>query len=363
MKTITLNLSEENLGRHQHFEERLNQLDEKLDDLLFIESQPVRKLNVRKYIDNYRKELKRIEDEENNGHNLISEYVSQINESQDKTKYDNYIKKVIVNRSVGLDEIRSHGAKIEELRRRLALQKQLEKISREEEIKYTNEKLSMSVEYTKKQVEKMKRIIQEESEQKEKLNNAVKYLKKNEFSKIIGDYFKPENLKHKKIDIISNQKSSNSPISSPKPPLKIIPIQNNKQTLHHERSSQSPVDFKPKFYSPVIIKTPLEKKPDYLAEERKLNQGKLSMQSSNSNILSDNKWDKLLESAENSSLHSRIEIVKSQAEMLENKAKQAEKIIKVGGLYKNPEKSEKVSELFIDSIKAKLAILNKINKL
>lgn len=370
MNTISLNLSEINLTRHQHFEERLIQLDEKIDDLLFNEAQPVKKLNVKKYIDNYRKKLKLLNYEENNEHNLISEYVSQINESDDKTKYDNYIKKVKEKRSVGIDEIRSHGVKVEELRRRLAIQKQIEKLSREEEIKFTNEKLSISVEYTKKQMQKMKKKIQEESEQKEKLNKAVKNLKKNEFTKIIGEYYKPESVIYKIIDVknISNRKSSNSPSSSPKPKLQLIQnnsIKKRKKSLHqrNKRSSQSPTDFKPNLYSPVIIKSPLDKKPDYLEEVRKLNQRKNSIQSSNFNILSDNKWDKLLESADNSTLQSRIEIVKSQAELLENKAKQAEKIIKVGGLYKNLDKSGKASELFIDSIKAKLAVLNKINNL
>ncbi len=48
MKTNSLNLSDINLTRNQHFEERLIRLDEKIDDLLFIESEPIKKIKCKK---------------------------------------------------------------------------------------------------------------------------------------------------------------------------------------------------------------------------------------------------------------------------------------------------------------------------
>ncbi len=50
-----------------------------------------------------------------------------------------------------------------------------------------------------------------------------------------------------------------------------------------------------------------------------------------------------------------------KAEHLENLANENDKILKVnGGIEKNPELGQKISDLIIDSIHAKLSILNNI---
>jgi hypothetical protein len=55
-----------------------------------------------------------------------------------------------------------------------------------------------------------------------------------------------------------------------------------------------------------------------------------------------------------------IELIKQKANYLENKAKEEEKYIdKNGGNLQNPELSEKFSYMIIDTIKAKLAILDR----
>ena len=72
------------------------------------------------------------------------------------------------------------------------------------------------------------------------------------------------------------------------------------------------------------------------------------------------KWEKMIKN-KNGSIKQNLQNVKIKAEHLEQLANEKEKILKVnGGIEKNPELGQKVSDLLIDSIHAKLSILNSI---
>ena len=74
------------------------------------------------------------------------------------------------------------------------------------------------------------------------------------------------------------------------------------------------------------------------------------------------KWNNLINEKRNS-LISNIETVKNKAENIDKEFDKNEKILKLsGGIASNPQLGKKISNLILDSIQAKLSILNKINK-
>ena len=74
------------------------------------------------------------------------------------------------------------------------------------------------------------------------------------------------------------------------------------------------------------------------------------------------KWNNLINEKRNS-LISNIETVKNKAENIDKEFDRNEKILKLsGGIASNPQLGKKISNLILDSIQAKLSILNKINK-
>ena len=103
---------------------------------------------------------------------------------------------------------------------------------------------------------------------------------------------------------------------------------------------------------------PLEKLPDYLTEMRNKNE-KISNNSQTK--FRTNDWDKMLKNNKGN-LIENVEKVKKKAEELENKAKMNEKLLQnaSGGIDFNLQK--KVSGYYLDSIKAKLSILENINQ-
>jgi len=61
------------------------------------------------------------------------------------------------------------------------------------------------------------------------------------------------------------------------------------------------------------------------------------------------------------SLVENVEMIRQKANYLEEKAREEEKFIELsGGAGRNPDLGEKMSGMLIDSIKAKLAILDSI---
>ena len=74
------------------------------------------------------------------------------------------------------------------------------------------------------------------------------------------------------------------------------------------------------------------------------------------------KWNKEVNN-NNGTTFENIYNVKEKANVLEQKAEMTEKLLKLnGGIENNPELGRKISSLLIDSIEAKLSILNKVNE-
>ena len=130
--------------------------------------------------------------------------------------------------------------------------------------------------------------------------------------------------------------------------------------------------------SPIKIVYPFHPKPqtkiDYLSEmriEKEKKKGKhknmirnaLSNQKNDSDFndqaLNSERWEKVFNS-DRGSLMENINLVKEKAKIIEDEVKQKEQILKFnGGVVNNPEIGQKISDLIIDSIEAKLSILNK----
>jgi hypothetical protein len=107
---------------------------------------------------------------------------------------------------------------------------------------------------------------------------------------------------------------------------------------------------------------PMEKPPDYLTQMRLHKNNFIDDRNSNSSQshYRGKQWDKMINNNKNT-LIENVENIKIKAEQLENKAKMNEKLLQAKGEV-NVEMQENVSNLLIDAIKAKLTILENINK-
>ena len=106
---------------------------------------------------------------------------------------------------------------------------------------------------------------------------------------------------------------------------------------------------------------PLNKLPDYLTEmrlEKNKADNSWGTSSSHSKFRAKN-WFKMIKNGKGSLLEN-VEMIKIKAEELENQAKRKELLMNNGGEL-DPEMQQKVSDLYIESIKAKLAILDSVN--
>ena len=106
---------------------------------------------------------------------------------------------------------------------------------------------------------------------------------------------------------------------------------------------------------------PLDKKIDYL-REMTIKRGKKRNISNNISQpkTTGQKWDKIINNDEGNIIDN-VNNVKQQADYLEKEAHLKERILNLnGGIENNPELSQKVSNLLIGSIEAKLSILSKI---
>ena len=103
------------------------------------------------------------------------------------------------------------------------------------------------------------------------------------------------------------------------------------------------------------------KKIDYLKEfERKRNITEINSDNENSIKREKAKWERIIKDNKGT-IKQNIQNVKMKADHLEHLANEKEKILKYkGGIEKNPELGQKISDLLIDSIQAKLTILQSI---
>lgn len=138
-----------------------------------------------------------------------------------------------------------------------------------------------------------------------------------------------------------------------------LKLKNEEQDYYGESSTVRtvPKGAPSRSITKIDKRIPLEKPIDYLREERQ----KRTL-SKDSNHSKEKNWDKLINS-QSGSLVENIENVKLQAEMLQKEAEQKKKLMDIkGGSAKAPELGEEISKLYINSIEAKLKILNAINK-
>jgi hypothetical protein len=217
----------------------------------------------------------------------------------------------------------------------------------------------------------MKQIKQKEQEKNEHLIN---FLKHKEFSKMINVIDK--SLSKKKSPHKNNAHSSNKRNEDVKNKIKVSHKAENKfktkinvnkvnqiNIYNQINRSSSPKDMK-KLLSPIEKKTPLDRKPNYLIEFRNQRQNNGNSLQEVYSFSNEKKWENMLNlNNGDNSLIENIDNVKMKADFLELKAKRGEKLLKVnGGIKMNPETGLKVSNYLVESIKAKLAILNKLNK-
>ena len=129
---------------------------------------------------------------------------------------------------------------------------------------------------------------------------------------------------------------------------------------------------------PIFLKHPvfhlhpkIETKIDYLTEKRKEKQIKILKRNALSSEKSEEegkneiniaKWEKVINS-ENGTVLENLNNVREKAKKMDEEAKMNQQFLKYnGGVKNNPEIGQKISNLLIDSIEAKLSIINKLNK-
>ena len=164
-----------------------------------------------------------------------------------------------------------------------------------------------------------------------------------------GKEFKKQNKTMKKLKLKKNESDS-------------INIVNSSTNMNLNRNNSNKKIFSAVVY-PLHPKP--EKKIDYLEEFRNEKEKKNSSDKNENNEeqLNNNtiKWEKAMNNNKGN-LIENINYVKEKAKILDDNVKKKEKVLKLnGGIEKNPEMGQKISDLLIDSIEAKLSILSKVN--
>ena len=145
----------------------------------------------------------------------------------------------------------------------------------------------------------------------------------------------------------------------------IIKISNSNDKLNDSIN----LIHKKKINSPIRLAYPLHPKPktkiDYLSElriekeKKKLKRNAFSNEKNNKEDNNNLKWEKAI-NYEKGTFMENIIYVKEKAKIMDNEVKKNEKILKLyGGVKNNPQIGQKISNLLIDSIEAKLSILDK----
>ena len=191
---------------------------------------------------------------------------------------------------------------------------------------------------------------------------------------------KPKKIVHSSSDVIDDSlmKKSHSMnggisvknnLNSLKPMKKYKKIE-KKEITQNDKDNFSIQPFlvkKPKILRRTVDIKKIEKaqKPiDYLTIERinrsnrRRNKSSMSHESTSRNMQDINK----IFNEHIGSIDENIYLAKNKVAVIENQAKQKEELLKLsGGVSVNPELGSEVCDLMIDSIKAKLSILDKIN--
>ena len=317
---------------------------------------------------------------------------SQKNKSYQK-KEENIIKKEINKRkelmkSVPYEEIKEFAVKIDEQKEKNNLKAEENKKKLNEEWKTRKNSLppcSRSVE-----INENENKLEAEESKKEKIENLIK--NKKDYSNKIKESKQPmvnEMLKKQRIDKIYELENP----KLVKPKINLINYK-KKRILLKKRDPSKPSKFKwqlkleenpnDKLNNSAILNNNLIRKPknirlsisfeknerkrtiptkkiDYLKDLVAEREEKERANSGNENI-NNIKWKKAINN-KSGSMEENINIVKEKAKCLQNEAEMKQKMLKLnGGIENNPELGKKVSNLLIDSIEAKLSILNQMYK-
>jgi hypothetical protein len=317
-------------------------------------------------------------------------------EKKEKLRKEENLKRKQYYKPISSMEIREFGKKFdEELERRL-YEKKKRRLIQIEKIVESNLVLM------KKETIFKKRVMEEEKEnrnkqEKDKLERVFKLMKAQNFSKIVyeklgkGGRRSDENRISKGIEVREGKErkdgKGNRVIKAGKVRKKMLlfskkyrNVRYNKKNVQvkqgevlednkeYDKTYKEVINSKSKEnntviskvneinhqgYKPVIILKPKDKLPNYLIEMSQIRKSK-SKKSEGTNwkqIINNNKYNK----------YYNIESVKHQTDFIEEQIKQKEKYLRlVGGIDKAPEDAAKLMSYKIESIKAKLAVLDAI---
>ena len=314
-----------------------------------------------------------------------NEYLFKVLENQYKEREENEIKKEIMKHKermkenfITKDEITQFQKKQKEKELKRLAEVEEERKKLHEQWKKTKENLP-KFESSIMQKVKMEEAQLKEQKEMEEFKKKIKLKEVKNYSDAVTKLFLPkidENVKKEREDRIKN-----------------LSVKNNIQK-HHTKKNQrillvKPDPNKPKKYKWDLKLTveeknnlnetnnqnriksrsksankhkPMEKPPDYLTQMRLQKNNFIDDRNSNSSQshYRGKQWDKMINNNKNT-LIENVENIKIKAEQLENKAKMNEKLLQAKGEV-NVEMQENVSNLLIDAIKAKLTILENINK-
>ena len=310
-----------------------------------------------------------------------NEYLFKVLENQYKEREENEIKKEIMKHK---ERIKENLMTKEEINQFQKKQKENE-IKRLAEVEEERKKLHEQWKKTKENLPKfessiMQKVKKEEEQIKEQkeleeFKKKTKLKEVKNYSEAVTKLFLPkidENVKKEREERIKNLTSKNNIqkhhtkknqrilLVKPDPnkpkkynwELKLTPTIEEKQINDNNKKNRTRSKSAHKH-------KPLDKAPDYLTEMRLQKNDERNSNSSQSQYRG-KKWDKMINNNKNS-LMENVENIKMKAEILEKKAKMNEKLLQTKGEV-NFEMQENVSNLLIDAIKAKLTILENINK-
>ena len=290
-------------------------------------------------------------------------------------------------------ELDEHSEKVESIKKEKLLKMEKERLLQLEIIKSENLKLEQKKEVSKFHLDVLK-INQEIKQRDEKikvenLHNSLKVKKYSEFLKehipIHTDELKKKELKDR-VERLDNPRSAVKHHYEYKKNnfIKFVKFNENSKKkykwdvdLKKSAESLKAISSKPgsskesdkiahtegnRNLSTVEIRKPLEKRPNYLSVFKNEKDADRLETDMNLNQKYTKKWGNILKKIDN--IYSSIEEVKFKTQSIEENAFLKEKFLIVhGGAGKHPKVGMEVSELLINSIQAKLLLIEKINSL
>ena len=221
------------------------------------------------------------------------------------------------------------------------LEKMKKKLIMKERNVYAKEKVPRPHMNSKLKKEREKRLVRMKDRRGK---NRVKYIrqlrKKRQQDLYIKQTNKTQNNRVNASHFLSPLNHRNKMIKS-----------NSAIDIRTNEKIQEILSKKPKrsFIAPITVKTKPTKPIDYLTELRK---NKMIHQNKQTN------WNRIISNPRGNKIEN-LQLVKNQVDLIEEKAHLQKELMRINGGYaKNPDIGDKVSDLLIDSIKAKLTIIN-----